>query len=45
MARSYELVLFGDNDQGFIHEVAEALDPQMMMFQGRLGRESTLLKG
>lgn len=45
MAQKYELVLFGDQDQGFIHEVAEALDPNMMMFQGRLGRESTLLKG
>ena len=45
MARNYELVIFGDQDQGFIHEVSEALDPQMMMIQGRLGRESTILDG
>jgi len=31
LARSYELVLFGDQEQGFIMEIAEALDPSQMM--------------
>ena len=27
MARNYELVIFGDQEQGFIMEICEALDP------------------
>lgn len=27
MARNYEIVIFGDQEQGFIHEICEALDP------------------
>ena len=29
MSQSYELVLFGDTERGFIEEVAMALDPNM----------------
>lgn len=45
MSRSYEIVLFGDQESGHVHEIAEALDPQQRMIAGRLGRESTILKG
>lgn len=44
MAKSYELVLFGDQEKGFIEEVAMGLDPNMMMFSGHLGRESTIAR-
>ena len=44
MSQSYELVLFGDTERGFIEEVAMALDPNMQTFSGILGRESTIVK-
>jgi mitochondrial import inner membrane translocase subunit TIM50 len=44
MSRSYEIALFGDMDQGHIMEIAEALDPEQHYIQGRLGRESTIMK-
>ena len=44
MMRNYEIVLFGDQESGFIHEVADALDPNGMFLVGRLGRESTVSK-
>jgi TFIIF-interacting CTD phosphatase-like protein len=43
MGRSYEIALFGDNEQGHIMEIAEALDPQGRFISGRLGRESTIM--
>jgi TFIIF-interacting CTD phosphatase-like protein len=45
MMRNYEIVLFGDQEAGFVHEIADALDPNQQFIQGRLGRESTILKG
>jgi len=42
MAQSYELVLFGDQERSFVEEIGMALDPNMQMFQGFLGRECTL---
>jgi hypothetical protein len=27
MSKNYEVVLFADTDQGFVHEIADALDP------------------
>lgn len=45
MARNYEIVFFGEQEQGYVNEIAEALDPQQQMIQARLGRESTMLKG
>ena len=44
MKNNYEIVLFGEQEQGFIHEVADGLDPNQMFIQGRLGRESTIVK-
>lgn len=44
MMRNYEIVLFGDQEGGFVHEIADALDPNGMFIQGRLGRESTIVK-
>ena len=44
MHRSYEIALFGDQEQGHIMEIAEALDPEGQMIPGRLGRESTIVK-
>lgn len=37
-------MLFGDQEGGFIHEIAEALDPEQRFIAGRLGRESTIMK-
>ena len=44
MSKNYEVVLFADTDQGFVHEIADALDPQGAFIAGRLGRESTIVK-
>jgi TFIIF-interacting CTD phosphatase-like protein len=44
MARNYEVVVFGDQEQGFIMEVCEALDPNGMIIAGRIGREGTMLR-
>ena len=44
MSKNYEVVLFADTDQGFVHEIADALDPQQAFIAGRLGRESTIVK-
>jgi len=44
LSRNYEIVLFGDMDKSFIEEIGLALDPNMMMFGGFLGRESTIVK-
>jgi len=30
MMRNYEIVLFGDQEGGFVHEIADALDPNGM---------------
>lgn len=38
-------MLFGDQEGGHVHEIAEALDPEGRFIAGRLGRESTILKG
>ena len=43
VGRSYEIALFGDQEQGHIMEIAEALDPQGRIIAGRLGRESTIM--
>ena len=43
MAQNYELVLFGDQERNFIEEIAMALDPNLQMFQGILGRECTIV--
>ena len=45
MMKSYEIVLFGEQEAGFIHEIADALDPEQRFISGRLGRESTVVKG
>lgn len=45
MSRNYEIALFGDQEAGHVMEIAEALDPEGRMIQGRLGRESTIVKG
>ena len=44
MSQNYEMVLFGDQERSFIEEIAMALDPNMQMFTGRLGRECTIVK-
>eukprot|EP00350_Pseudokeronopsis_sp_OXSARD2_P012092 CAMPEP_0170560486 /NCGR_PEP_ID=MMETSP0211-20121228/49198_1 /TAXON_ID=311385 /ORGANISM="Pseudokeronopsis sp., Strain OXSARD2" /LENGTH=213 /DNA_ID=CAMNT_0010874723 /DNA_START=210 /DNA_END=851 /DNA_ORIENTATION=- len=44
LSRSYEVVIFGDEENGIVSDVCEALDPNYEMIHGRLGRESTLLK-
>ena len=44
MSKNYEVVLFADQDQGFVHEIADALDPEGQFIAGRLGRESTIVK-
>lgn len=44
MSQNYELVLFGDQERGFIEEIATALDPNMQTFSGILGRECTIVK-
>lgn len=44
LARSYELVIFGDEESSLVQDICEALDPEMQMIGGRLGHESTLLK-
>ena len=44
LARSYEIVIFGDEESSLVQEICEALDPEMQMIGGRLGHESTLLK-
>jgi import inner membrane translocase subunit TIM50 len=38
------MVLFGMGDAGEIFEVCQNLDPNMEMFRGTFGRESTALK-
>ena len=43
MARNYEIVIFGLNEQGSINEICEALDPKYEMIQGRFGRENSVL--
>ncbi len=44
MSRYYEIVIFGDEENGIVNDICEALDPKAMMIMGRLGRESTLFK-
>lgn len=44
MSRFYEVVVFGDEENGIVNDICEALDPSYMIIGGRLGRESTLLK-
>ena len=44
LGRNFEVVLFGDQEKQFIEEIAMALDPNFMIFQGHLGRESTIVK-
>ena len=44
MSQNYELVLFGDQERSFVEEIAMALDPNMQMFTGHLGRECTIVK-
>lgn len=44
MAGSYELVLFGDQERSFVEEIGMALDPNMSMFTGHLGRECTIVQ-
>jgi import inner membrane translocase subunit TIM50 len=44
LSRQYELVIFGDEEQGMIMDVCQALDPVGQMIPGRFGREATLLK-
>ena len=44
LARNYELVIFGDEENGIVTDICEALDPNYEMIAGRLGRESTLLR-
>ena len=44
MSRYYEIVIFGDEENGIVNDICEALDPNAQMIMGRLGRESTLLK-
>merc|ERR1712166_1393029 len=44
MAKHYEVVIFGDQEQGFVHEICEALDPDQTMIAGRIGREGTMLE-
>jgi import inner membrane translocase subunit TIM50 len=44
MVRSYEVVVFGDEESSLVNEICEALDPEIRIISGRLGHESTLLK-
>jgi import inner membrane translocase subunit TIM50 len=44
MSRMYEVVIFGDEENGIVNDVCDALDPNYQIIMGRLGRESTLLK-
>ena len=44
LSRLYEVVIFGDEENGIVLDVCEHLDPKGEMIHGRLGRESTLLK-
>lgn len=44
MSRLYEVVIFGDEENGIVNDVCDALDPNYQIIMGRLGRESTLLK-
>lgn len=44
LARSYEIVIFGDEESSLVNEICEALDPNTQIIFGRIGHESTLLK-
>jgi hypothetical protein len=44
MARSYEVVVFADEETSLVQEIWDVLDPNQMIIYGRLGHESTLLK-
>lgn len=44
LARQYELVIFGDEEQGIVQDICMALDPNGQFIPGRFGREATLLK-
>jgi import inner membrane translocase subunit TIM50 len=44
MSRNFEVVIFGDEENGTVNDICEALDPTYQMIMARLGRESTLLK-
>lgn len=43
-SQNYDMCVFGMGDAGEIMEVCQNLDPNMEMFRGMFGRESTALK-
>lgn len=44
MVRSYEVVVFGDEESSLVNEICESLDHEGRIISGRIGHESTLLK-